>query len=68
LDYFAWNLRISKFVNIRTFSLQFFAELFNVTNRANFGGFQGNMQAVNFGKPTVASDPRLIQLGARFNF
>jgi hypothetical protein len=67
-DYFAWNLRISKFINVKPVSFQVFAELFNVTNRANFGGYQGNMLASNFGQPTTASDPRLIQLGARFNF
>jgi outer membrane receptor protein involved in Fe transport len=67
-DYFSMNVRISKFVNLKKAGLQFFGEFFNVTNRNNFGGFQGNMQASDFGKPTVASDPRLIQLGARFNF
>jgi hypothetical protein len=67
-DYFAWNLRISKFINVKRVSFQLFAELFNVTNRANFGGFVGNMLAPNFGQPTTASDPRLIQIGARFNF
>jgi len=68
LSYFALNLRISKFVNIKPVSFQVFAEMFNVTNKANFSNFQGNMLAVNFGKPTFAGDPRLIQLGARFNF
>ena len=42
--------------------------MFNVTNRANFGGYVGNMLAPNFGQPTVASDPRLTQFGLRFNF
>ncbi len=67
-DYFDINLRISKFVNISRFNFQVFAEMFNVTNRANFGGFVGNMQSSLFGQPTWAYDPRLIQLGIRFNF
>ena len=68
LDYFALNVRVSKFITINPVSFQFFGEFFNLTNRTNFGGFQGNMLAADFGKPTVAGDPRLIQLGVRFNF
>jgi len=61
-------MRISKYIHIKPVNFQVFAELFNATNRTNFGGFEGNMLASNFGQPTFASDPRLIQLGARFNF
>jgi hypothetical protein len=49
-------------------SFKAFAELFNLTNRANFSSFQGNMLATNFGQPNFSSDPQLIQLAARSNF
>jgi len=42
--------------------------MFNLTNRANFGSYVGNMLSSDFGKPTWADDPRLIQLGLRIDF
>jgi outer membrane receptor protein involved in Fe transport len=66
---YSWDARFSKFVNFGSrFSVQVFAEVFNLTNRVNFGTPQGNMRSSTFGKPSSAGDPRLIQLGARLNF
>jgi hypothetical protein len=67
-DYFALNTRVSWFLRLKQFNIQVFAEMFNLTNRANFGSYVSNMLSSDFGKPTWADDPRLIQLGLRFDF
>jgi hypothetical protein len=48
--------------------LQFRAEMFNSTNRVNFGAPQGSVTAVNFGQITTASAGRAVQLGLRLTF
>jgi len=68
-DYFSIDARISKYFNIGPrFSIQAFLEMFNLTNRANFGNPVGRMTSSLFGEPIGASDPRLIQLGIRINY
>jgi hypothetical protein len=68
-DYYSLDARVSKFVNLGDrFSVQIFAEMFNLTNRVNYYNPDGDMGSSNFGKYSSAMDPRLIQFGMRFNF
>jgi hypothetical protein len=69
-----FNLRLSWFLNISQARIQVFAEMYNVTNYTNFTNISGNkftspgVESPIFSQPTVALDPRLIQLGIRFDF
>ncbi len=63
-----FNVRLSKFINIERLRFQFFAELFNLFNTANFTNIEDDIRLANFGNPLSAGDPRLIQFGVRFNF
>ena len=72
---FNFDSRITKSFNLRSESrkLGLFVELYNITNRANFGqSFSGNGLAVNFKQPTGfmpgLPNARQIQYGARFSF
>jgi hypothetical protein len=68
-DYYSLDARVSKFVNLGDrFSVQLFAEMFNLTNRVNYYNPDGDMGSSNFGKYSSAMDPRLIQFGMRINF
>ncbi len=52
-------------------SLQFRLEAFNVFNHAQFFGpsaVDGNINSSTFGQVLSAAPPRLVQLGAKFNF
>jgi Carboxypeptidase regulatory-like domain len=52
-------------------SLQFRVEAFNIFNHAQFFGPQavdGNIDSSTFGQVISAGPPRLVQLGAKFNF
>jgi hypothetical protein len=67
-DEFTINVRISKYLNLNRLRMQFFGEIYNLTNRANFSEVFNFYGLPGFGDPTVAGDPRLIQLGIRFDF
>jgi len=67
-DLFFLNLRFSKYFNIDRFRFQVFAELYNLSNKANFGNVFPRIDTPDFGKPTTAGDPRRVQFGARFDF
>lgn len=62
------NMRVSKQFRYDRFRLQVFAEIYNVTNRVNFGTIYNRYGQPNFGNPIGAGSPREIQLGARFDF
>lgn len=49
-------------------TLQFRGELFNATNRTNFGAPNSNFSSASFGTISGAFDPRLIQLGLKLSF
>ena len=55
-----------------TRTLGLFAEFYNITNKANFGNYNGNVQAAIFEQPTAYfggyPTSRQMQLGARLNF
>jgi hypothetical protein len=67
-DSFYLNLRVSKYFTIDRFRLQVFGEVYNVSNRVNFGSPYNRIGHQNFEKPLSAGDPRRFQLGARFDF
>jgi outer membrane receptor protein involved in Fe transport len=62
------NLRLSKYFSIESFRFQIFAEVYNLTNKANFGSIYNIIDQPGFGDPLAAGDPRRVQLGARFDF
>jgi hypothetical protein len=70
-DYLALDLRVSKEFDIRELSLQFLVDFFNITNHVNYDpeSFNGNLASgENFGRPSVAFNPRQIQFGMRVEF
>jgi hypothetical protein len=67
------NLTIGAQKRFRGFAesheLQFRSEIFNATNRPNFGGPGTNPDSLsNYGRITSASDGRIIQLGLKYAF
>ena len=66
------DLRLSKRVKIGRVSITGLAEVFNLFNHANFGGFNGQVDSASFGAVTAiagnAYAPRSGQLGFRFDF
>jgi hypothetical protein len=63
------DLGISRYQPItENIRLQFRAEMFNSTNKVNFGAPQGTLTAANFGQITTASAGRVVQLGLRLAF
>jgi len=68
-NFFAIDLRLQYIVSLpRAQTLGLFLELYNATNRVNFGDGTGNRRSSNFLIPTTAGDPRTTQLGIRFTF
>jgi hypothetical protein len=64
-------LRLSKFVRIRRYTIEAFAEAFNALNRANLGVPNGTITSASFGRSTglaSGASPRQVELGFRFNF
>jgi hypothetical protein len=47
---------------------QFRFEVFNVLNRTNLAGVNGNLASSAFGRSTSTYDPRIMQLGLRVTF
>jgi Carboxypeptidase regulatory-like domain/TonB dependent receptor-like, beta-barrel len=66
--FFQTDLRISRVLGGSRRRVELLAEVFNVTNRANWTDYNGNMLASGFGTPGGAGPPRQIQLGVRFQF
>jgi len=78
-DFFQLDLRLAKNISLgERFRLQFIAQAFNLTNRANYGNNFGNSiaSASTFGhpagfiNPSSTTTPRSLwgELGVRFNF
>lgn len=67
-DWLSIDARISKYFRIDRFTLQFFAEFYNLTNRVNWQNIFNRYGLEGFGEPQEAGDPRLMQLGVRFNW
>jgi hypothetical protein len=65
------DLRVSKFVRFKRYSIEGFAEAFNALNRANLGLPTGSLTSATFGRPTglaTNATPRQVEFGFRFNF
>lgn len=65
------DLRVSKEINNwDPFRIQLLVDFFNLTNHDNFDpeSFNGIIASPNFGQPSVAFNPRQIQLGARLQW
>jgi hypothetical protein len=67
-EQFFFHVRLSKYFDIDPFRFQVFAEIYNLTNRNNFGNVYNVIDQPGFGEPLEASNPRRFQLGARFDF
>jgi hypothetical protein len=75
-NYFKLDMRVGYRISLGNGrSLDVFGDIFNVTNRANFATPSGNMAVSNIGNFLNLTDtlqgnsnPRLLQLGARFAF
>jgi hypothetical protein len=70
--FFKLDLRLGYTVNVAApQKLELFAEVFNVTNRANFATPTGDRASANFLRVTglsTSTNPRLVQLGVRYSF
>lgn len=66
------DVRLSKRVRLSRVSATLLGEVFNLFNHSNFGGYNGQVDSANFGRPTAASGnayvPRSGQLGFRIDF
>lgn len=51
---------------VQRYQAGLFLEIYNLTNRANFGDPTGDRSSTNFMKTIVADNPRTAQLGFRF--
>jgi hypothetical protein len=67
-DFWTLDARVAKKFRFGRASAEALVEAFNVTNRANFNGFVGNLASAQFGQPNTAFDSRQVQLGVRFEF
>jgi hypothetical protein len=66
---FNWDLRLSRSFQLgRGVRLEGLFEVFNVTNRVNYLRFVTNARLATLGQPTLAGDPRQVQLGVRVTF
>lgn len=69
---FTLDTRLTRFFSLPgERSLELIFEVFNLTNRANFGGFYvGNIRSANFGQPAgqLLTTPRQAQVGLRLKF
>jgi hypothetical protein len=68
------DVRVSKVFRLARTRLHLLAEVFNLYNARNPGGFVGNMRSSQFGQPTAFAgdaglgEQRLAQLGMRLEF
>jgi hypothetical protein len=68
-EYFTVDLRATKAFQLRgARRLEVFLETFNLTNKVNFSGYNGNMNTNSFLIPTSARPSRQVQWGVRFAF
>lgn len=67
--YQIWNFALQKYIKVHeSANFQFRAEAFNVFNHTNFFGVGTTLGAATYGKITSTRDPRVLQLGLKFNF
>lgn len=68
-SYFSWDARVGKkfYINERVMAW-LFVEGFNLTNKANYNSYIGDITSSQFMQPTGVSDPRRLQFGFRVAF
>jgi carboxypeptidase family protein len=54
--------------NNQRFSMEVYAQAFNLFNRVNYGNFSGNLRSPFFGRPTSAAQARRVEVGMQFRF
>ena len=54
--------------NNQRFSMEVYAQAFNLMNRTNYGSFSGSMLSPFFGQPTSAGQARRVEVGMQFRF
>jgi hypothetical protein len=68
-EYFTVDLRATKAFHLRADQrLEVFLETFNLTNKVNLSGYNGNMNTNSFLIPSSARPARQVQWGLRFSF
>lgn len=67
-NYFAIDARLAKAIKFKDTSFRLIGEAFNLTNRLNYSGYQGNIRSATFNQPISARRPRTVQVGAQFEF
>lgn len=68
-SYFSWDMRLgNSFAFANRYAFEPFVEAFNITNRANYNSYIGNVLSSLYQHPTGVSDPRRLQFGFRFVF
>jgi hypothetical protein len=54
--------------NTQRFSMEVYAQAFNLLNRVNYGNFSGNLRSPFVGRPTSAAQARRVEVGMQFRF
>jgi hypothetical protein len=68
-SYFSVDLRATKAFSMGNVQrLEVFLETFNLTNRVNYSGYNGNMNTNSFLIPSSARAARQVQWGVRYSF
>jgi hypothetical protein len=62
------DLRFQYMLQAGPRSIGLFWEMYNATNRVNYGNPTGNRRSSDFMVPTSAHNPRTMQLGVRYSF
>ena len=62
------DLRFQYMLQAGPRSIGLFWEMYNATNRVNYGNPTGNRRSSDFMVPTSAHNPRTMQLGLRYSF
>jgi hypothetical protein len=73
---FTMNARLTYAIPLATggagvqprYRLNLFANVTNVTNRANYGGYSGVITSSFYGRPTFVQNPRRAELGMNITF
>lgn len=66
-DYQSLDLRLSRGFDVAGRGVELLVDVFNVLDRANYQVPNNILGSPTFGRPTAASDPRLVQLGIRLS-
>ena len=54
--------------NAGRYSVELYAQAYNILNRVNFQSYSGSLRSPSFGDPISAGPARRIELGVQFGF